>query len=264
MGKYLAIFRNSIQQTLIYRFNTFSYLTAQILSFGAFFYLWSSIYRQGGEIGGYTLAQLIFYYLGVNFLRLIFKDADIAWTVGDEIRLGNINTFLIQPISYFWRKFYASLGRAVFRTIIALICFGFLVFILAHFNINFSFEWKNLILAFISAMLGFLIDFLFFYIIGLIAFWMSWIMGLNFTMQNVTAFLAGAIIPLDLLPTWFVALNNWLPFKYVSYVPISIFTGHLNPDMLTFFVPVIWIFVLALLGRFIFKRGLKKYEGSGA
>jgi ABC-type uncharacterized transport system permease subunit len=65
------------------------------------------------------------------------------------------------------------------------------------------------------------------------------------------------------LPAWFFSLNNFLPFKYILFVPVSVLMGRMQPDIWLFLVPVCWIIVLYFINKFVYKWGLKKYESFG-
>jgi ABC-2 type transport system permease protein len=262
MGKYLLILKSSIQRNLIYRFNTFSFLFIQIFIFAVFFYLWSSIYRSGGQIGNYELGELITYYLVVNFLILIIK-SDVAWRVGDEIRLGTMTSLLLRPISYFGYIFSRTLGDIVFSGTVYSVSFLILILFLNDF-LNISLSLTQVFYFITSVVLGAGIYFLFFYIIGLTTFWLGFVWGFNFAMQMIVSFLEGSIIPLDLLPEFIIKISEFLPFKYIVFIPISIFTNRieLTPNLLV--VPFCWIVVLYIISLIVFKKGIKKYEGYGA
>lgn len=262
MKKYLAVLRNSFQANLVYRFNFFFYFLAQFIAFGILFYIWTSIYYQGGEIGDYKLADMIFYYLGAIFIGVVVKGMDVAWFIGDEIRLGQLNAFLLSPIDYFWQKFYSFLGGLVFRGLAATLLFGVGLYFLAE-KFSFQFSFSRLVAFLFLVFFSYLLNWLIFYIVGISTFWFGFVWALNYSMQTMANFLEGALIPLDLLPSWLNALNNFLPFKYIIFVPVSVFTGRLEITWSVFVIPLIWVLLLYILARLLFKVGLKKYEGFG-
>lgn len=263
MRKYLKVLGNNLQTNLIYRFNSFVFLFSQFFIFGVFFYLWSSVYRQGGQVGNYSLAQMVFYYLAVSFLNLVFNVADVAKMVGEDIRQGQLNNFLTKPVDYFFYKTAAVGGRLLLNAVVALFSCGVISWFLAGY-FGFTFQTQNLLAFLLLAGLGFAVNYLIFYFIGLTTFWLGFILGFNFIMQMISSFLEGSIIPLDLLPVFIANINNWLPFKYAVFVPVAVLTGRLPISPSLFLVPLGWIAVLYIINRIIFKAGLKKYEGFGA
>ncbi len=262
MGKYYKVFENNFQHQLVYRFNAFTYTFSQLLTFGVFFYIWSSIYRQSGQMGGYGLAQLVFYYLGATFINILVKGVDVAQIVGDQIRLGQLNSILLTPISYFWRTLASLLGGAFFRSLVALLVFG-LGWLFLALKFGFYFDPSHFLYFLALICFSYLLNFHIFYLVGLATFWFGFIWAFNFTFLSLASFLGGGVLPLDLLPAWFVQVNNWLPFKYIVFVPVAVFTGRLEPSWGMFLTPALWVAALFILSRILFKRGLKKYEAFG-
>jgi ABC-2 type transport system permease protein len=263
MGKYLLVLKNSMQRSLVYRFNTFAVLIFQVFTFLMFFYLWSSIYRGGQQIGTYDMKGIITYYLLAIFLGMVIKSNDMAWRVGDEIRLGSITNYLLKPVNYFWFKIFGALGDVVYKFLIytSSIVIIFLFF-KDHFAISFDLERTIYFLAFVF--LGLMIHLMFFYLVGISAFWFGFIFGFNFSMQMIVNFLSGSLLPLDLLPEIIVKIGDFLPFKYIMYVPILVFNGRIELTPGLFIVPLAWIFIFYILSVIMFKKGIKKYEGYGA
>ena len=263
MGKYLKALGNTLQTVLIYRFNSFFFIVSQFLIFGVFFYLWSSIYRQGGQVGGYSLAQMVFYYLAVSFINIAFGGFDTAKMVGEDIREGRLNNFLTKPISYFFYKTSSIAGSMIYSAGVALLACGLISWLLSGY-FSFSFQAKNLLAFLFLASLGSLVYYLIFYFIGLTTFWLGFVIGFNFVASMIVNFLDGRIIPLDLLPPVFLDISNWLPFKYIVFVPIGVLTGRLPLSFSLFLVPLGWALSLYVINHFVFKAGLKRYEGFGA
>ena len=209
------------------------------------------------------MEQLIAYYLVATFLGLIMRDSDIAWEVGDEIRFGDITNILLKPISYFKYKLAQNFGRVFYKIIIYAMVFVILFLILGKY-LFFSLSFEQLVYFTVSVILSLFINLIFFYIIGLSAFWLGFIAGLNFAMHMVVNFLSGFIIPLDLLPGTLIKINDFLPFKYMTFIPVSIFNGRVELSLSLLFVPLIWVIVLYTMSAFLFRKGIKKYEGYGA
>jgi ABC-2 type transport system permease protein len=130
--------------------------------------------------------------------------------------------------------------------------------------IEFDLTFFQGIIFLVSLILGYLIRYLIFYMVGLTTFWFGFVWGFNFTMNVIIGILDGSEIPVDLLPNFIIQINNWLPFKYIVYVPISIFNGRMIWSWELVVVPLVWIVVLYIATKIIFKKGVKAYEAYGA
>ena len=107
MRKYWHVIGIGIQNNLTYRFN---YLTRTLFSFIPLFAmlsLWRTIYAgkgQGSALGGYTQAEMIFYYLMVAVVDVLTAVNEDDWQIAADIREGNISQFLLKPIDYLWYR----------------------------------------------------------------------------------------------------------------------------------------------------------------
>lgn len=262
MKKYLLVLKNSISESIVYRLNTFALIFTHLFIFGVMFYLWSSIYRQGGQVGSYTFKQIVIYYLTANFIGIIIYGEDIARAVGEEIRTGEATNLLLKPVSYLRYTFFSVLGGAIYRLAICFVIFGVLAASLSP-RLGFNFDLTRTVFFGLFLVLSFLIYFFIFYIVGISAFWFKYIKGLNAVLLFSTAFLQGAVIPLDLLPKTFTFFNNFLPFKYAIFVPVAVLTGRQEVNLQLFLAATAWLLALLLMAVLIFKRGVKKYEAVG-
>lgn len=263
MNKYLLFFKNSISEALIYRSHIFMLIISQVISLFVFVFLWKAIYAEGNQIGGYYLNGLISYYILSAIISFVIQGVDVAWRIGDEIRLGNITNFILKPISYFWSTFWTVLGKSFLNLVVSLMLLIPMTLFVANFFGN-NFNLIRLCFFIFSILTAFIIFVLFFYVIGLATFWLGEVRGFNFLIRMCMFFLAGNIIPLDLLPKVISSINNFLPFRFITWFPIAIWSGKTELNLSIFIPALIWIMILGVLANFIFKKGLEKYEGQGA
>ncbi|MFZ2192792.1 MAG: ABC-2 family transporter protein [Candidatus Moraniibacteriota bacterium] len=263
MYKYLLFFKNSISEALMYRSHIFMLIVSQAISLFVFIFLWKAIYAEGNQVGGYSLNGLISYYILSAIISFVIQGVDVAWRIGDEIRLGNITNFILKPINYFWSTFWIVAGKSFLNLLISFIVMVPIIL----FSTNFfdgSLDFVKLGFFILSIFLAFIIFVLFFYIVGLATFWLGDVRGFNFLVRMIMFFLAGNIMPLDLLPKIISSINNFLPFRFITWFPIAIWSGKMELNLRIFIPVLIWILILGFLANFIFKKGLEKYEGQGA
>ncbi len=263
MGKYIFVLKNSIQRQLFYRFNTLAIILSGFINFGVLFYFWNSVYMQGNQVGNYTLQEIVSYYFLVAILGFFVRPIDVAWRIGDDIRFGGITSVLLRPINYFWYNLFESLGSLIFITL-AYIPFVAVISFFIKDTLKISSDPFVIFFSFISVVLAFLINFIIFYAVGISSFYFGMVKGLNYSVFIISMFLSGSIIPLSLFPKSFISFLDFLPFKYVFFVPIEILSGRINPEINFLIIPLGWIIGLSIVSFFIYKYGVKKYEGYGA
>lgn len=259
--KYWIIFKNSLQATFAYRVNFYSGIMHHGLSLVIFAYIWLSIYRQGGLIGTYSLGGLIFYYFVTVFINLFNTGSSVAWPVGDEIREGRISIYLVAPIDYFRMHLAKSFGESFAGLIVFLPTF----FIALFFFQDGIVHWRAVPIFLLSLFFSFMLDFVISYTIGISTFCFGLVQGLNFTLSNIIRFFSGMVIPLSILPTFWRNMADWLPFKYIIYVPNQIISGRLDFMQASreLVVAAVWIVILLMISRIIYTRGLRRFDGEG-
>lgn len=262
MKKYLAVCANSIKKNLIYRVNSLIMVFSVFFSFVVIFYFWNSIYRQGNQIGNYSLKEIISYYVFVTIFELLVVGDNTAWSIGDEIKNGQITSSILKPIKYLEFKFSQSIGGLAFRSMLFSPAIVAVFFLLKKYLVLPQNKFVFLIFI-LSAMISYVLYFLIYYIVGIVSFWAVDSYGFFFAAFVIINFMQGGLLPLDLLPSWFVSFGNFLPFKFLFFVPVGVVTGRTVFQFSFVLIPIAWCVGLYFLARFLYKKGLKKYEGYG-
>lgn len=103
------------------------------------------------------------------------------------------------------------------------------------------------------------------YLIGLVAFWTDEVDGLYATHERLRKIFSGGYFPISILPVFFVNLSYALPFAYSFFVPAQLYLKKIDlaAGIRGIFVQITWIIVLYFLSNWVWRRGLKRYEGTG-
>ncbi|MDD5463755.1 MAG: ABC-2 family transporter protein [Candidatus Moranbacteria bacterium] len=261
MGKYLAAISNSFKKNAIYRANTFIMMFSVLLSFGVLFYFWSSIYRQGNQIGTYSFGEIISYYIFIAIFELIFT-SNTAYGIGEEIKNGQITNLVLKPMRYLEYKFAQSVGTLLYRFIFLMPVIVVIVYLMRNYLTYSHDNFGQLEIA-LLVLLAYVLNFLVYYIVGILSFWMIDNSGFYFACLVVISFMQGQWIPLDLLPKWFTVVESYLPFKYLFFVPVQIASGRSAFYYYAAIIPLLWCVGLYFFAQFLYKKGIKKYEGYG-
>lgn len=257
MKKYWVIFKNSFQANLTYRADTFLMIFFEVFTLLFLVYLWFSVYNQGNQIGSYSLKNLVFYYIFINFITSSIS----AWAVSNQmswiIESGGISNYLIKPIGLMAKMFFDNLGGIMQRL---LIHSSLALIIILIFK---PFAYSNLFYFAISLIVAIIINFFIFYIIGLTTFYFGVNFGFAFLIFNFITFFSGSLVPLDILPGVFLKISDYLPFKFLAFIPISILNGKIDWNYMYLIRGAVWIFILFLFSHVLYKNGLKRHESYG-
>jgi len=257
----------AMQEALIYRWNMFLQGLVGLIPLFITVMWWRAVYVARGNapaMGGYERNEMTSYFLYImlihQFSSTFLIDFDIAWS----IRNGHLNKYLIKPVEFpLYRWVYHIANRAINCLFVSLpIIMGIL---LLRNYIYFPDNWRHVIVLFAMLLPIALISYLISFCIGMIAFWMLEISSLFWIFYSLRAILSGALFPLSLLPRPLETAICLLPFRLTSYFPASLLLGKLNGWQIlgNILSAVAWIMVLFLFARFLWRRGLRRYDAAG-
>lgn len=225
--------------------------------------MWATIYRTQPIIQGYTLNEMITYVLVGNLINFIVRNF-LTDVISTDIKDGRLSIFLTKPIDYMSYMFFREIGRIsvsfIMSILTQLLIMGFFLD-----KIIFNFDILYSVLIFLMIILAYVLEWLLSYLIGLIAFWVLEVDGIYTTAYRLRKFFSGGYFPLSLLPPIFVNASFLLPFAYSFYIPTQLYLKKM--DLMTGIkglgVQLVWIVLLYLIIKIVWRRGLKKFEGVG-
>ena len=227
-------------------------------------FVYRAIFAAGVEsIGGYGYPELVHYLLLVALLgKLVFHRDGLD--LSEQIFEGYVTKYLVMPFGYF----VLALGRFVQFLAVELVL---VVALWVVGTLALPDLWPApasagaLAGALALVVVGSYCFFLTYFIVHLLAFWLDVVWTLLVMAGFATSFMAGALIPVAIMPPALRGALQWL-FPYWSLsAPIELFLGRLGTDD--------WLRGLAVLGasvvalelrrRLVWARGTRRYTGSG-
>ena len=265
MSKYWHVINIGIQNTLVYRVNFLFRVTFGLVPLFAVISLWRTVYRdQANAISGYTLSQMISYYLILTIVDALTAVNEDDWQIAGDIKDGNISQFLLKPIDYLsYRLCLFGAGRLIYTAVAAL---PVAIFIWAHRQYFVlpadTFTFGCFVL---SLVLTGLLQFLFSYTLALMAFWLLEVSTLIFIVFAFEYVAGGHLFPLDILPPVVLKALFFTPFPYQLYFPVSIYVGKTAGNQLYtgLFIQALWVVATYVVARFVWSRGVRKYSAVG-
>lgn len=241
----------------------FVWFLVELLSLVSSLFIWLAIFRSHNSVAGYDRDGILLYYLLVPIVGAI-SSIYISEILPDKIKLGEISSEIVKPyqiaVGYFAKSLGTKITQLSFKAPVYIIIL-LTIRQTASINISLNLIGFGLLLAFMSLILHFLIDFC----ISCVAFWSDDVWYLSHLKFILLMVFGGLTFPLDLLPAQLASIFNLLPFKYIYYVPVKVATGSIG---LTELAPELglfsfWLVVFAALTHFLWKMGIKRYGAYG-
>lgn len=279
--KYAGFVLNALQEAYAYRLRLFIWMLNDLIVLFVQYFLWKAIFESAdGRIHTIGLEQYLFYVaFTLLFSRLV--SAQIDGDIAQEIKRGNIAMHLVRPYNYFVmtmsRRLGSTLGNAVVLIPVMLVV-GFLVGLP---GIGLS----QILYTVLSMSFAYVLVSLFYFILGILAFWLTNYWGLFLFKQHIIALFSGELIALNLLfligngamletpipfldhgfmKTAFLALgysSYALPFQAMSYTPSAIFTGMISGTEqihIHLGIQALWILLLSVLTAILWRRAQRR------
>ncbi len=226
--------------------------------------VWFAIYNamHVESLNGFSLWDIILYYFAfatIMYITMYYRQ--LPFTVWNEVTKGEISKFVCRPISYLKYHFFYGLGYTYYG---AIFCLPIIIISLLCFFPGSA--WVlNLIFFLVSIFGGIIITYNVYMLIGLLAFWTESIFGYRDLILHLGAIMAGSVIPLSFLPDKIQFISKIMPFRYMVYEPICILFNHysLKGIMITIVYQIVYLGVISVVTKFVWRMGLRRYEAQG-
>ncbi len=267
MKKYWHVINVGIQNNLTYRFNFLARTVFGLVPLIATLYVWQAIYTgngKGSEVGSYTFAEMISYYLLVTIVDALTAVNEDDWQIAADIKDGNISQFLLKPIDYLAYRLCLFFSGRITYLAVAVIPLAVFVLCLRNYFMPPA-DWLTFGLFLISVLLTALLQFFTSYAMAMLAFWVLEVSTFIFILFAFEYIASGHLFPLDILPHGISQALFFTPFPYQLFFPVGIYMGKISGPELArgLLVQAGWVAAAYGLARFLWHRGIRKYSAVG-
>lgn len=266
LDQFITFSKIQWQKVLFWRLSVFVYRIGEMLEKIILVSMWVFIYgSSSGMIKGYSMEEMVTYVLmGGLFSAMSFN---LIWgSVSRDIEKGDLSLFLVKPVSYIKYQIYTEFGGWALNILASILAQSIVIFLFID-KLIINKDIKTLAVILLMIALTIFIEILIGLLMGFIAFWSEGeVGGFHNLVTIIRKFFSGVYFPLSLLPSSLSFVGFYLPFAYSFFVPAQIYLGKMDLDNAWkgIVIQLIWIFILSILVKLVWKAGLKKYEAVGA
>ncbi len=258
MYLYFYYIQVQLQRFMQYRVDFFVRFVIKLYYFAAQYALWSlsSSSQEQNE-------RLLVYYFLIFTIMHASQGIKLSTWISEDIRGGNLNNFLIKPVNYIFLKCSRLFSYLFLRISLSFVILIVLIIIKPDLWAPYS----------LLNFLGFILFFVFnvviwnllMIIMGLLSFWVVEVDFLTLVLIIVLNILKGIYIPYYLFPASLQRFLSLTPFVYFGGYPIEIYQSSIGSIELIkgLGIGIIWVLVLSVLVKFLYTKGIKRYEGIG-
>lgn len=261
VGFFTESFVQQVRSIATYRANLWFSLAAEAIPLlGLVLYL-GGVFPAHEVLYGYTRADMLTYY--VAGLVLTAWIPTVWWEVGENIRSGALNTYLLRPKSYFWYFWTCQFAVNVWYTSMSLVFAGVLALIFPGSLQPPASLFHGAMFPF-TALMAFQLAYQTGYLIYLSAFWIEDVSGLLSVTYLVQTVACGQLFPLDFLPSWASKVASFLPFPYWFFFPLKVYMGLPFDQVLQGIgIAAGWIVLTGVGIKLVWIAGLRRYDARG-
>jgi ABC-2 type transport system permease protein len=226
----------------------------------------TALFHSSGKplIAGYTQQGLMLYYIFATLTSRIVQSGELDMATAQEIYDGSLSRYLLYPIPYTAVK-YAQQWGALAPQMLQLAFFGMLAPFIVSQSGDTHISAASIAMYAGSLIMANLLHFILMLPIQAVAFWADNVWSLAVATRFITALLGGLTLPLEMFPDWARPVIDALPFVHLFNMPTRAVLGKLTVAEWATGLGVAagWCVLLAIIMRWVWRRGELQYTGVG-
>jgi ABC-2 type transport system permease protein len=262
-NSYLKVFLLSVQENLTFRIDfLIRFFTSFIQSYASVAIWYAIATTNIIQLSDIQISDTIKYMiLTTGFLDIYLI---IPWNeISEKVSKGTIDRDLLYPVFLPLNILCKCLGLSFVALLTRVI--PTLIILSVFFWITWSFSLLTVGLFFFGIIMGYFIYFLLNLLVDLLSFWLLETFSLQNIRIAIVLFLSGIYIPLWYYPDWLLSILDYLPFKFIIYVPIAFYLEKIT--LLDYLrqlgIVSIWILIFGIICLLLWNRGTKKVVAHG-
>ena len=266
LKRHLALTRAGIMESLQYRLGTAVTLFANLIYLVLVYFLWKAIYASAGTdvVNGMTFTDTMIYLILATAL-FNFLEMFVVWDMSRSIQSGKIILDLLKPMRFREYTFWSYSGSHVVLFALTFIPTFIVVLIVTHGAIPMG---LNLLWFAVATVLALIVNFSMEMIVATICLYTESTWGINIVKETIVLLLSGASIPLAFFPEGLRQVVDYLPFRAVYDIPLTILLEKNDTNTIEGLLPMFglqlaWAVILTLAGTLFWNHSVKKITVNG-
>ena len=264
--KMLALTKAGIIESLQFRLGTVVMLFGNLIYLALVYFLWKAVYDSSGVsvVNGMTFYDTMIYLILAtaifNFLEMF-----IVWDMSRAIQSGEIIMHLLKPMRYRLYTFWSYSGAHVNNFFLAFVPTFIVVSVITNGAIPLGI---NLLWFMISLILALIVNFNIEMLVAPICLYTESTWGINIVKETIVLLLSGASIPLAFFPEGLRQAVEYLPFRAVYDIPLTVLLAKNGTDTPAGLLPMMgiqlfWCAALTVCGNLFWNHAVKKITVNG-
>ena len=253
---FFLLIKNVWKMQNSYKMNRNIMMIGKVFGVFAEIYIWKAILHSGD-----TFEEMCTYIFAKIFVTAITKNNIIA-DMNQRVRTGQISMDISRPFPFQMQLIMEAIGYSCFQVIFMAI--PVMLIEVCFFDV--AIPNKSHIIFFILFSMGAMgIKILLSICIATFSFRVFEIGVLNRFLEDVISLFSGSLIPLWIFPDKLYSFAEILPFRFIIYIPVTIYMGRYNMKeiKMLFVIMLLFLGVLTVIAAMLWNKALKKVMING-
>jgi len=254
---YWAFARVGFVNTLAYRLRYYTGIVTYFIYVSVYYFIWKAVYEHSTSIECFDFAQLLT-YIGVGWIIRSFYFNNIDQDIAYQVIEGRLAMDLIKPVNIQLMYVARAAGESVFR--LALLTAPTALILFLVFPLRRPAGLGHTAAFLVSVALSFLIVAAINFAVGTFALRLQSILGLLRAKFFLLELFSGLLLPMTFFPQTAQSILAFMPFQYISYIPMLIYLGKLSGGRLAraIGIQIVWVAILLAIGDGLWRWSTRK------
>lgn len=262
MKKLKALILMEFQHFNEYRGDVFVYTMGAIVIPIVLLNVWLAVAQAKGS-GIEEIQYLVQYFVIQVFVNIIVSTWQATF-LSNAIGRGEISAHLLKPYPYIMVHIANNIGEKLWKLLFSLVAF---IILIAMYHSYLTIPlWQTIIPGSIAVIFGAIIKFIWSQILGMSGFWTANIYAIREYNQMLYNLISGVLFPLkyatQVIPSFLFVI---LPYQYMLGFPVNVVLGKVTQTQLLqgIIAQIVWIALMYIFYRIVWRKGLQVYGGYG-
>ena len=222
---YREFARVGFVNTLAYRLRYYTGIATYFIYVSVYYFIWKAIYTQSPDIEGFDFHQMLT-YVALGWILRSFYYNNIDQELAQQVMEGKLAMDLIKPVNVQMMYVAQAQGESLFR--IAMLTAPTAVILMLVYPVRRPASTVHFLAFLASAVLSFFLVAGINFAVGTFAIRLKSILGLLRAKYFLLELFSGLLLPISFFPEAFQKVLQFLPFQYISYVPLLLYLGKIS------------------------------------
>ena len=259
---YAEFIRVGFVNTLAYRLRYYTGIVTYFIYVTVYYFIWKAIYAHSTQIGGFDFSHILT-YIAVGWIIRSFYFNNVDQDMANQVIEGKLAMDLIKPVNIQFMYVAQAFGECLFRA--GMLSLPSAVVLMLIYPLRRPASLHHFLAFLVSVLFSFFLVAAINFAVGTLAVRLKSILGLLRAKYFLLELFSGLLLPISYFPEVIQKVFKFLPFEYISYVPVMLYLGNIKGKAIasSLALQLFWVIVLFVIGDAMWRWSSRKITIQG-